>query len=461
MAEWIAFLDRQVWGAGMIALILLVGIYAGFATRGIQWRRLGTALRYAVQSEPDAPGEVSSFEALCMALSATIGTGNIVGTATAISLGGPGALFWMLAAAMVGMATAYAEGFLAVRFRPEKGGRVYGGPFAYIRLGMGERWRPLATAFALFGMLAGLLGIGTVTQVNSIAAAAERLLDPARQHIAFSVSGYTYTWVTAAAALLTAGLTAAVLTGGVRRFARISTVLVPLMAALFIGCTAWILIRFRHALPGSIGLVCRGAFSPRAVLGAGTGITLPAVMRLGIGRGIFTNEAGLGSSAIAAAAAKTRNPVRQGLVAMTGTFIDTIVLCTLTGLTLLVTDAWRFSTAEGFGISALAWEWGLPLPAAVSDALLSACLIFFAFSSIIGWQYYAEQCFLYLFGHKYQPLFQIAYILAVGAGAFLPVGLVWDLAELCNGLMAFPNLIALLSLMPLVGRETRAWIYRT
>ncbi len=456
MGEWIAFLDRQVWGVGMIALILMVGVYATVTTRGIQWRRLGAALRYTVQSEPDAPGEVSTFAALCMALSATIGTGNIVGTATAVTLGGPGALFWMLVAAAVGMATAYAEGFLAVRFRLEQGGHICGGPFAYIRLGMGERWKPLAAAFALFGMLAGLLGIGTVTQVNSIAAAAERMLDPARQHIAFSVNGTAYTWVTAATALTTAVLTAAVLAGGVRRFARVSTVLVPVMTALFIGCTLWILVRFRHALPAGIGQMCRGAFAPRAVLGAGTGVTLRAVMRLGIGRGIFTNEAGLGSAAIAAAAAKTRDPVRQGLVTMTGTFIDTVVLCTLTGLTLLVTDAWRFPTAEGFGVSVLAWEWGLPLPATVSGALLALCLIFFAFSSIIGWQYYAEQCFLYLFGRRHRPLFQAAYILAVGAGAFLPVGFVWDLAELCNGLMAFPNLIALLALMPLVGRETRA-----
>ena len=456
MAEWIAFLDRQVWGVGMIALILLVGVYATAATRGIQWRRLGRALRYAVQPEPDAPGEVSSFGALCMALSATIGTGNIVGTATAVTLGGPGALFWMLVAAIVGMATAYAEGFLAVRFRLEKDGHTSGGPFAYIRLGMGERWKPLAAAFALFGMLAGLLGIGTVTQVNSIAAAAERVVDSARQHTAFSVCGTEYTWATVVTALIAAGLTAAVLTGGIQRIARVSTVLVPVMTALFVGCTGWILIRHWRALPHSIGLMCQGAFAPRAVLGAGTGVTLRAVMRLGIGRGIFTNEAGLGSAAIAAAAAKTRDPVRQGLVTMTGTFIDTVVLCTLTGLTLLVTDAWRFPTAEGFGVSALAWEWGLPLPAALSGALLAVCLIFFAFSSIIGWQFYAEQCFLYLFGKKHLSLFRLAYVTAVAVGAFLPVGFVWDLAELCNGLMAFPNLVALLTLMPLVGKETRA-----
>ena len=456
MAEWIAFLDRQVWGVGMIALILLVGVYATAATRGIQWRRLGRALRYTVQSEPDAPGEVSSFGALCMALSATIGTGTIIGTATAVTRGGPGALFWMLVAAVVGMATTYAEGFLAVRFRQERNGCTGGGPFAYIRLGMGERWKPLAGAFALFGMLAGLLGIGTVTQVNGIAAAAERVLDPARQHIAFSRGGMDYTWVTVVTALIAAGLTAAVLTGGVHRIAGVSTVLVPVMTALFVGCTGWILVRYWRALPGSIGLMCRGAFAPRAVLGGGTGVTLRTVMRLGIGRGIFTNEAGLGSASIAAAAAKTRDPVRQGLVTMTGTFIDTVVLCTLTGLTLLVTDAWRFPTAEGFGVSALAWEWGLPLPTAVSGALLAACLIFFAFSSIIGWQYYAEQCFLYLCGRRWLPLFRTAYVLAVAVGAFLPVGFVWDLAELCNGLMAFPNLIALLTLMPVVGKETRA-----
>ena len=456
MAEWIAFLDRQVWGVGMIALILLVGVYATAATRGIQWRRLGRALRYTVQSEPDAPGEVSSFGALCMALSATIGTGNIIGTATAVTMGGPGALFWMLVAAVVGMATTYAEGFLAVRFRQERNGCTGGGPFAYIRLGMGERWKPLAGAFALFGMLAGLLGIGTVTQVNGIAAAAERVLDPARQHIAFSRGGIDYTWVTVATALIAAGLTAAVLTGGVHRVAGVSTVLVPVMTALFVGCTGWILVRYWRALPGCIGQMCRGAFAPRAVLGGGTGVTLRTVMRLGIGRGIFTNEAGLGSASIAAAAAKTRDPVRQGLVTMTGTFIDTVVLCTLTGLTLLVTDAWRFPAAEGFGVSALAWEWGLPLPTAVSGALLAACLIFFAFSSIIGWQYYAEQCFLYLCGRRWLPLFRTAYVLAVAVGAFLPVGFVWDLAELCNGLMAFPNLIALLTLMPVVGKETRA-----
>lgn len=457
MTAWIAYLDRLVWGGGLIFLLLLTGVCMTGATRGIQWRRLGLALRYMVHNEAEGTGEVGSFAALCMALSATIGTGNIIGTATAVTLGGPGALFWMLISAVLGMATKYAEGFLAVRFRYEQDGHTSGGPFAYIRLGMGERWKPLAAAFALFGMLAGLLGIGTVTQVNGITAAAERVLDPARQHIAFSVAGEEYTWVTVVTGLMVTALTAAVLAGGVRRIAGVSSVLVPLMSILYVGCTLWILIRYCRALPGCIGLVLQGAFAPQAVLGAGAGVTLRTVMRLGVGRGIFSNEAGLGSAPIAAAAAKSHDPVRQGLVTMTGTFVDTVVLCTLTGLTLLVTDAWQFPAAEGFGVSALAWEWGLPLPSSVSGALLSVCLIFFAFTSIIGWHYYAQRCFAYLFGEKRLSLFRWLYVLAVGIGPFLPVGFVWDLAELCNGLMAFPNLIALLALMPVVRRETRQW----
>lgn len=443
----------------MISLILLTGVCLTWRTRGIQFRRLGPALRLIFRRDPDGAGEISAFGALCTALSATIGTGNIVGTATAITLGGPGALLWMTAAALLGTATQYAEGLLAVKYRVRDSAGYHGGPFYYIEQGMGVRFRPLAKLFALFGTLAGFLGIGTITQINGITQAAESVLDPAHAHVAFRIGGFSYTYTTVIVGAVTTVLAALVLLGGIRRIAGVSEVLVPFMAGTYILLLLLILGSRLTAIPAALRLIVRSAFAPRAALGAGAGVTLRTTIRMGIARGIFSNESGLGSAPIAAAAVRGHSPVEQGLVTMTGTFFDTIVLCTLTGLAIVVTDVWRLPELEGVRVTAAAFEEGLPFPGSLSTALLALSLIFFAFSTIIGWNYYAEQCLVYLLGSdRFVRPARWIYLLAVFLGPYLPVSAVWSLAGVFNGLMAFPNLAALLVLAPTVQRETRAYL---
>lgn len=460
MDAWVRRLNELVWGPGLLALILLTGIYLTVVTGGIQFRRLGKGLREATRG---GGGEkaLSPFSALCVALSATIGTGNIVGTATALTLGGPGALLWMVVAALLGMATQYAEGFLAAKYPLGEGKTVWGGPFAYIEKGLGARWRPLAKGYAFLGMTAGLLGIGTVTQMSSMTAAAENVLNPTGAHSAFRLGETAYSWTTVLFGGGIAVLAAVVLLGGTRRVARVSTVLVPGMSVLYVGCVLWILLRHWQALPGCVALVVRSAFRPAAALGAGVGVTMGKALRFGVSRGVFSNEAGLGTASIAAAAVAPQGdsryePVRRGQMAMVGAFVDTVVLCSLTGLSLLVTDSWRFSAMDGAALSALSWRLGLPFSAGVSGALLACCLIFFAFSSVIGWHYYTERCFVYLFGSGHLALLRGLYILALVLGPYIGNGLAFELAELCNGLLAFPNLVALLGLGGQVGRQTRA-----
>lgn len=458
---------NMIWGPVLIGLILAAGVYLTARTRCVQVRMLGRALRYAVRDEADVRGEVSAFGALCTALSATVGTGNIVGVATAITAGGPGALLWMLAAAFFGMATKYAEGLLAVKYRVEsRPGRFLGGPFCYIERGLGARRRPLAKFFALSGAAAGLLGIGTMTQVNGIRHAAQNLFDPGEQGLVFTLGSGAQplvraTWTTvivSAAVTLGAGL---IIIGGIRRIARVSQVAVPVMAGMYVLFALVILIGSAGRIPDAVGLIVRSAFDPAAAAGAAGGLALREVIRMGVGRGVFSNEAGLGSAPIAAASARTGDPSRQGLVAMTGTFIDTIVICTMTGLTIVVTGAWNPQiTGEelrGVGVTAYAWRQGLPFPAGVSDALLAVCLAFFAFTTITGWSFYGERCLEYLTGSRRAvAVYRRLYIAAVFLGSYLSLDTVWGIADICNGLMAFPNLIALFLLGGVVAKETRA-----
>lgn len=441
-------IEEAVWGLPMIALVLLCGVCLTVRTRGVQLRRLGEALRLLRADGSGGGGEVSAFGALCTALSATIGTGNIIGTAMAVTAGGPGALFWMVAAALLGMAVKYAECLLAVRYRLRDADGPHGGPFLVIERGMGRRFRPLAKAFALCGTLAGFLGIGTMTQTGGIVQAASAVVDPAGTH---------GTLVAAVVGGIVTVLAGAVLLGGIRRIAAVSEVVVPFMAGAYLLLIAAILVRSAAALPGAVRLIVRSAFAPRAVLGAGSGIGLSLAVRTGVERGIFSNESGLGSAPIAAAAAHGDDAVRQGLIAMTGTFFDTVVLCSLTGLAFVVTDAWRLTGLDGTAVARAAFADGLPLPDAVSAALLALCLAFFAFTTIVGWQYYAEQCLLYLCGRRrIVRAARWVYLLFVLAGAFVPVGAVWHIAGIANGLMAFPNMLALLWLSPEVGQLTRA-----
>lgn len=460
--EVLGKIDDLVWGVPLIALILIVGLLLTIRSRGVQFRHLGKAFKFTFHDESDGEGEVSSFGALCTALSATIGTGNIVGVATAICTGGPGALFWMEVAALLGMATKYSEGLLAVKYREiGEDGRVLGGPFYYIEKGLGKGWKWLAVLFAIFGMLVGLMGIGTITQVNGIASAVQNFFDPEKLNT-INMLGGVYPTATVIAGLVVTICVALVIIGGLKRIAKVSEVIVPFMAVLYVLCGLAIIIFNIDKVPGAIATIVHGAFNPSAVTGGVVG-TIFVAMQKGMARGIFSNEAGLGSAPIAAAAARTKEPVRQGLVCMTGTFIDTIIVCTMTGLAIVITGAWQQPGLEGAAVTSYAFQAGMPfMSSSVAAFLLMICLAFFAFTTILGWDYYSERCLQYLVGDKKAALmtYKILYIIAVFVGPYLTVSAVWTIADIVNGLMAFPNVIALILLSGVVAKETKDYIKR-
>ena len=460
--EIIDKVDGWVWGWPLIILILCAGIWLSIRTGFVQVFHLGKALKYMVKNEEDGHGEVTSFGALCTALSATIGTGNIVGVATAVCIGGPGALFWMVLTAFFGMATKYSEGFLAIKYRQKKDdGHYLGGPFYYIEKGMGEKWKWLAKLFAVFGVFVGLFGIGTFTQVTGITNAVKGFFDPNENHIAFSIGNNNYVWPVVVCGIIITFCVGLVVIGGIKRIAKVSEVIVPAMAIIYIVCTLIIVVTNIKSVPSAFVTIVKNAFVPDAVIGGATGITIKLAMQKGIGRGIFSNEAGLGSAPIAAAAAKTKDAVRQGLVTMTGTFIDTIVICTLTGRSIVITQAnleYIPNKFEGVNITTYAWQNGLPWNENISAFLLMLCLIFFAFTTILGWDYYSERCLEYLTDNKFVLIgFRVLYVLAVFIGPYLTVSAVWNIADIVNGLMAFPNLVALFALSSIVGKETKAY----
>ncbi len=441
-------------------MILAVGIYLTCRLHILQIRHLPKALKFMVKNEEDGTGEVTSFGALCTALSATIGTGNIVGVATALVAGGPGALFWMWIAAFFGMATKYAEGVLAIKYRViEEDGHVLGGPFYYIERGMGVKWRWLGKIFAFFGAGVGLLGIGTFTQVNGIASAVNGFFDP---NNAWTVSlfGSDYSWTVVISGLILTLCVGLVVIGGIKRIARVSEIIVPFMAIAYFLCCLLILIMNFKAIPAALLEIIQSAFGMRAVTGGAIGAIIVA-MQKGIARGIFSNEAGLGSAPIAAAAAQTKEPARQGLVSMTGTFIDTIIICTMTGLSIVITGAWDIGL-EGVAVTTHAFQTGLPFAPQVSSFLLMACLVFFAFTTILGWNYYGERCLEYLANGRSAAVttYRWLYILAVFIGPFMTVSAVWTIADIFNALMALPNLIAIIALSGVVVAETRAYFNR-
>lgn len=459
-------ISDAVWGVPLIVLILAVGLLLTVRTGLVQVLHLPKALKYMLQNEKDGEGDVTSFGALCTALSATIGTGNIVGVATAIAGGGPGALFWMELAAFLGMATKYSEGLLAVKYRQiDSDGNVLGGPFYYIEKGMGANWKWLAKLFAIFGMLVGILGIGTMTQINGITAAVQNFFDPDRAMIAFKLGDMSYAWPTVISGIIVSFFAALVIIGGIKRIAKVSEIIVPFMAVLYFLCGITLIVINITAVPHAIALVVKSAFCPKAVFGAALGITIRSAMKSGIARGIFSNESGIGSAPIAAAAAKTKEPVRQGLVCMTGTFFDTIIICTITGLAIVLTGSYEQAmdgTLEGVAITTRAFTVGLPFSNSVCAFLLMICLVFFAFTTILGWDYYSEKCLQYLVGNKKPAIltYRVLYILAVFMGPYLNVSFVWTLADIVNALMAFPNLIALFSLSGVVAAETKAYIQK-
>lgn len=446
-----------VWGVPLMVLILVGGVYLTTRLGLLQVRRLPLALRWMVKNEQGGEGEVTSFGALCTALSATIGTGNIVGVATAICAGGPGALFWMEIAAFFGMATKYAEGLLAVKYRVvDQDNHTLGGPFYYIERGMGVKWKWLAKIFAFFGVCVGLFGIGTFSQVNGISSAVNNFFDPG-QSFTVTIPGIgTYSWTVVIASLILSICVALVLIGGIKRIANVSQVVVPFMAVIYVILSVILLLCNVKEIPQAIGMIVKGAFQPSAVTGGIVG-TMIIAMQKGIARGIFSNEAGLGSAPIAAAAAQTREPVRQGLVSMTGTFIDTIVICTMTGLSIVLTGAWQVEGLEGVAVTTYAFNNGLPIPQMLSSFLLMLCLVFFAFTTILGWDYYSERCLEYLTGGKMKIVmaYRWLYIFAVFIGPYMTVKAVWTIADIFNGLMAIPNMIALFALSGIVVKETK------
>ena len=455
MNDFITWFDGLVWGLPLIILILATGIYLTVRLNLLQCRHLGKALKYMLKNEEDGHGEVTSFGALCTALSATIGTGNIVGVATALAAGGPGALFWMEAAAFFGMATKYAEGLLAIRYRTIDGdGHVLGGPFYYIENGMGKQWKWLAKIFAFFGAGVGLLGIGTFTQVNGIASATTNFFDPNAIHT-LHLFGRDYTIATVITCLLVTICVALVVIGGIQRISKVSGIIVPFMAVLYFAFAMIIILTHITQIPGAIVLIVKTAFTGSALAGGAMG-TMIVAMQKGIARGIFSNEAGLGSAPIAAAAAQTKEPVRQGLVTMTGTFIDTIVICTMTGLSIVLAGSWN-TGLEGVQITMDAFQKGLPFPASVASFVLMVCLVFFAFTTILGWNYYGERCLEYLSNRNQKAviLYRWLYILAVFIGPYMTVEAVWNIADIFNALMAIPNLIAIIALRRVIADETR------
>lgn len=436
-------MNNLVWGPPLLILLVGTGIYFTVKLGFLQITKLPLAFKYLFSKDEDqvkGDGDISSFAALCTALSATIGTGNIVGVATAVGTGGPGAILWMWIAAFVGMATKYAEGFLAIKYREcDENGQMCGGPMYYIEKGTGNKL--LAKLFAFFGLAVALLGIGTFGQVKSISDAVTK---------GFNISPQiTATVITV--------LVAAVTLGGIQRISKVAEKIVPFMASLYIIGALLILICYFKEIPEAILLIVSSAFNPQATLGGVAGITIKTVIQRGIGRGIFSNEAGLGSAPIAAAAAQTHEPVRQGLVSMTGTFIDTIVICTMTGLSIVLTGAWKVDGLEGVQVTTYAFKNGLPFPAELSAFILMLCLVFFAFTTILGWDYYSERCLEYLTGGnmKKVKVFRWIYILAVFIGPYMTVSAVWVIADIFNGLMALPNMIALFALSGVVAKETR------
>ncbi|MBR9911735.1 MAG: sodium:alanine symporter family protein [Gammaproteobacteria bacterium] len=442
ISNFIGTVNGIVWGPLMLVLILGVGLYLMIGLRLMPLLNIGTGFRLLfggrkVASSEQREGEISPFQALMTALSATVGTGNIAGVATAVFLGGPGALFWMWCTALVGMATKYAEAVLAVNYREvdEQGNHV-GGPMYYIKNGLGKNWAWLGILFAGFGTVAAF-GIGNTVQANSVA-------DVLEANFGINV------WLTGVVIMLLAG---AVLIGGIRRIGHVASALVPFMAIAYISAGLVVLALNSAAIPHALELVFSHAFTPIAAEGGFAGAAVWAAIRFGVARGIFSNEAGLGSAPIAHAAAQTRDPIKQGMVAMLGTFIDTLIICTITGLVIITSGAWM-SGESGAALTSLAFAEALPN---FGNYVVAIALAIFAFTTILGWSFYGERCAEFLFGVKAIVPFRILWILSIPVGAGVSLNLIWLIADTLNALMAVPNLIALVLLSPVVFKLTRAY----
>ena len=432
-------IDSFVWGPPLLVLLVGTGIFLSFRLGFLQVFRLPRSLKLIFSAENQGEGDIDSFKALCTALAATVGTGNIVGVATAIKAGGPGAILWMWIAAFFGMATKYAEGCLAVKYRTvDDKGQISGGPMYYIENGLGKAYRPLAIAFAFFGVLVAYFGIGTFAQVNSIV------------QITQLNAGIPVTYTAVVLTILVAAITL----GGLQSIAKTASKVVPAMAVIYMASTIGFLVIFADKVPGAVAEVFYDAFHPTAAVGGFLGASVLFAMRNGVARGVFSNESGLGSAPIVAAAAKTKWPAEQGLVSMTGTFIDTIIIGTMTGLVVVISGLWK-TDLNGAALTNAAFLQAYP---SFGGYMLMVGLVLFAFTTILGWNYYGERCMEYLVGTKGIMPYRIGFIILVGCGAFLKLESIWILADIVNGLMAIPNLIALLGLSGVVVAETRKYM---
>lgn len=445
MIDFINTLNGWVWGPPMLILIALTGMYLtlGLKAYPITHLKQGFVSLWQGRSK-QGEGEVSGFNALMTSLSATIGTGNIAGVATAIALGGPGAMFWMWCIALIGMATKYSEAVLAVKFREKnEQGHYVGGPMYYIRNGLGKKFGWLAATFAFFGMLAGF-GIGNGVQANSVADAMSQM----------TVAGQAIPeWATG---VVIAVLVTLVLIGGIKRISDVAGKLVPIMAIAYLVAGVLLLVIYVEAIPAAFGLIFHHAFTPISAAGGFAGATVWAALRYGVARGVFSNEAGLGSAPIAHATAATTSPVKQGTIAMLGTFIDTIIICSITGLVIIASGAWQ-TGESGANLTTAAFASGLPV---LGKYIVTIGLAVFAFTTIIGWSFYGERCTEYLFGVKAIPVFRVLWVIAIPVGATQDLGTAWLVADTLNALMAMPNLIALLLLSPVVFKLTKEYVSR-
>jgi len=431
-----------VWGVPLIVLLVGTGIFLTVILRGLQIRGLIYSLYLALikrREDDKEAGDISHFQALMTALAATVGTGNIAGVATAIVTGGPGALFWMWITGLFGMATKYSEALLAIKFREkDKLGTMSGGPMYYISKGLGWKW--LGVLFAIFAAVAAF-GIGNMVQSNSVAEAVRT---------SFGIPN----WATG---IVLATLTAMVVLGGIKSIARVTQYLVPFMIIIYFSGALLIILLKISALPKIFLLIIESAFTPTAAAGGFLGATVMQTIRIGVARGVFSNESGLGSAPIAAAAAKTPNPVKQALVSMTQTFIDTLVVCTMTGLVLLLSGLWN-SGRTGAELTALAFD--RSLPGGFGELVVTLGLVFFAYSTILGWCYYGEKSIEYLFRERAVKIYRVLFVIFVAVGTFLKLETVWTVADLMNGLMAFPNLVGLIGLSSVIVAETNKYFYK-
>ena len=430
-------INAFAWGPPMLILLVGTGFWLTINLRGLQFTKLGHALYLALvkrKEDTDEPGDITHFQALMTAMAATVGTGNIAGVATAIAIGGPGALFWMWITGLVGMATKYAEAILAVKYREvDANGEMCGGPMYYISKGLNMPW--LGTVFALFAAIAAF-GIGNMVQANSVADAVE-----ATFHIPFWVTGVT---------LMV--LSAIVILGGIKSIAKVTSLLVPVMIIFYVCAALFIIFSHIAEVPTAIAFIVKQAFNPTAAVGGFAGATIMMAIRFGVARGVFSNESGLGSAPIAAAAAQTKTPTAQALVSMTQTFIDTILVCTMTGLVLVLTGVWS-NGQTGAELTTTAFSAGIP----GGGYIVTLGIILFAYSTILGWCYYGEKSIEYLFGVKSVMPYRVVFILFIGVGSVAKLSLVWNISDTLNGLMALPNLIGLILLTPVVVSETKKY----